>query len=772
MKRRIGLFFVLLALMPGITFAQNTVLGRPTFEKTLYDHTYLDENGAVKIRDVPKIIKWDYFADELIIEWNKPENSSLSFYVARIDSLDRATRTGGVREIVDPISLRRNSYGFSREDLALQSESNMDKFYGVRFTTATEKQLFYWAREFEKDPAIKSVSLSPVFRVVSHAYNDPLLPKQWNFSKVSTSQAHHFTFGSQSVYAFVLDTGVFLDHEDIDRSRNFFDYDATDNSVGGPDDYGHGTHVYTTICAVANNEKGIVGLAPNIHCGNIKVLFGGSGSFEMVANGFLVAASKALEIKQQDPQAQFVMNLSLGGFGKSPVIDAAVEVARKAGILIVAAAGNSATNIDSNSFIPASSPGVIAVAATDQKDKLANFSNYGSKTVLLAAPGVDIWAGVPSEKGLPMTNTTGYMLSSGTSMASPHVASYAALVLSTGSFTEDRIKFLLFANNDDVSGLTRFVASGGRVNLALGLDVPEIPPSPVNDLNVDSGTSHSSARLAWTSPGDSKNQKLVGAKLYFSTKEFNKDNVELSKDVKSINLFPLRKGYGEVTIFTLPDLVEDTSYNVAVRSFDRGGNFSPLSPTIEFKTKESKAVIFRNFETENGKADPGNWTVADGPLGELIKVFYKENPLLWHMSETGAAGGSPPFAWRYGLKDEFSYKDVVADALIISEVFDVRTIVGLTVRYDKFQQIGNDFFGIDVFELYVKVLDDSNRGDWQLVRSYSAAENSKVLRLETTRQDLSAFEGKKFQVGFRFLSVSSGQYVGPIIDNFEVRVDK
>ena len=771
MKRIFGLFLISLVLMTGNIFAQNTVLGRPTFQKEFYDYTYLDDDGSVKISSQPKVIYWDYFADEIIIEWKKPENSSFTIYVARIASLEKAVSNGMVREILDPILLRPGAYRFSQEDLAIQTESGMDKFYSLKLRTATPDQLYFWAKEFEKDPAIKSVSLSAVFKVANHTYNDPLLPKQWNASKISTSQAHHFTFGSQNVYAFVLDTGVFLDHEDIDRSRNFFDYDATTNTIGGSDDYGHGTHVYTTICASANNGRGIVGLAPGIRCGNIKVLSGGSGSFETVANGFLVAASKALEIKQQDPQAQFVMNLSLGGFGKFPVIDAVVEVARKAGILIVAAAGNNGTNIDINPFSPASSPGAVAVAATDSQDKLASFSNYGPKTVSLAAPGVGIWAGVPLA-GVPMVDPTGYMPSSGTSMASPHVASYAALVLSAGSFSEDRIKFLLFANNDDVSGLQRFVTSGGRINLALGVDVPRIPPSPVDDLNVDMGTSHSSARLAWTSPGDSNGQKLAGAKLYFSTKEFNEENASSSKDVKSLNLFPLRKGYGEVILYALGDLAENTVNYVAIQLFDRGGNFSPLSPRINFKTKESKTLVLRTFETAGGKADPGNWTVTDGPLSSLVEYFYGENLLLWHLCETGVAGGSQPFAWCYGLEGQLNYKNTVADAIVVSEVFDTRQDQGLSIQYDKFQQISASSFGGDTFELYLKVLDNSNRGVWQLLRNFPATENSKTLKLETVLLDFSAFEGKKFQIGLRFLSASSGITIGPIIDNFEVRVDK
>lgn len=771
MKRIYGLFLVLAFLISGNIFAQNTVLGRPVFEKTFYDHTYLDENGAVKIRDNPKVFKGEYFADELIVQWNKPKNSSITIYVARIDSLGKAMDRGAVREIVDPIPLRRNAYRFNQEDLAMQAESGVDSFYGVRFRTTTENQLSYWAREFERDSAIKSVDFSIVYKVADYTYNDPLVKDQWNIPKISAPVAHETSLGSRDVFLFVNDTGVFLDHEDLDRSRNFFDYDATTNTKGGADDYGHGTLTYGISCATTNNEKGIVGLAPNIMCGNLKVLTFGSGSWDMIVNGFLVAASKAEEIKRTNPQARFVMNLSLGGYGSQVVIDAAVQVARKAGIIIFAAAGNDGINIDLNPFIPASSPGVMAVAATDKLDKLAYFSNYGVRTVFLAAPGVDILSTVPTEPGFPIRDKTGYKAENGTSAASPQAAAYAALVLSTDVYAEDRLKLLLLLNNDSIAGLSGFVASSGRINLALGLNVPRIPPGSVGDFNADLGTCHSCAKLAWTSPGDSEGRELAGARLYFSTKEFNENTLN-SKDVEVKDLFPLRKGPGDVVLFTQLDLKENSTYHEAIQVFDRGANFSSLTPTISFKTKESKEFLLRNFETGSGLPDPGNWTVVDGPAGELIKDFFGENLLAWHLSKTGAAGGSPPFAWRYGWPDRLNYKDINADVLIVSEVVDARLNSGLTIHYDRFQQIGYDSFGKDTPELYVKILDESNRGEWRLVKRFSILENSKTLKLEQISHDFTEFEGKKFQIAFRFVSFSSGSYIGLVIDNFEVRVDK
>lgn len=764
MKRTLGFLFCLLVLMTGNIFAQERILGRPVFELPFFSD--IDENGFM--RQQSRVVYGKFFADELVISVKEPAGDSYSVLRAGVNTLIQAMTAGVVSEVLNPVSQKPDGYGFTNDDLQLQRETGFDRYYTLKLNTATKNELLDWYQKFSNDTKIRSVSLSPVFQTASHSYNDPLLPTQWNFSKISGFAAHHTTFGSNQVYVFVLDTGVFLGHEDLKGASIFFDYDAISDQPGNgnTDDFGHGTHVFTTICAQANNSKGIVGLAPSINCGNIKVLSGGFGTINTVSNGILVAASKAREIKVANPGAQFVLNMSLGAFGRFPVLDSAVEVARKAGILIVAAAGNNQTNIDEAPFSPASSPGAVAVVATDNQDGRAFFSNYGVKTFTVAAPGDRILAGVPSG-GVFFSSPSGYMSLSGTSMASPHVAAYAALMMSKRQFNEEKIKFALLFNNDDIAQLTRFVKSAGRINLALGLNLPQVPPVTPTDLHSPAPwwQRHSSIRLAWTSTCDESCGKLAGAIIYYSDKVFDSASLN-SKQVKRNELIPLRKGWGEEVNHLLPDLKGNTQYFAALQVLDRGGNISALSDIVSLNTKEAEMLQIDTFESD-GLANPGNWLVVEGPADASIKDFYDKNPFLWHLSANASV--STPFAWRYGVENKFNYNTGQAtDSMLVSPIFDASFYAGLSLRFQRFQQIVGD----DTVQIYIKELDSSNRGVWLLVKQFSADENNQTLSFDEFRHDLTQFEGKKFQIAIRFLALSSGQTIGFIMDNFEVMVDK
>ncbi|MBI2588078.1 S8 family peptidase, partial [Candidatus Azambacteria bacterium] len=175
----------------------------------------------------------------------------------------------------------------------------------------------------------------------------------------------------------------------------------------GNDDNGHGTHVAGTVAAV-NNTIGVVGVGPDVHLYAIKVLNrNGSGFLSDVIEGIQWAIANGMQ----------VANMSLGTSSDIQSFHDAVIAARNAGIVQVAAAGNSGGAVS----FPAAYPEMIAVSATDQNNSIASFSSRGPE-VDLAAPGVSI----PSTyKG------DSYATLSGTSMATPHVTGAAALVLKT-----------------------------------------------------------------------------------------------------------------------------------------------------------------------------------------------------------------------------------------------------------------------------------------------------------------------------------------------------
>lgn len=171
------------------------------------------------------------------------------------------------------------------------------------------------------------------------------------------------------------------------------------------DDHGHGTHVAGTIAALGN-AIGVVGVAPGANLYAVKVLNRkGSGYTSDIIKGLDWCITNKIQ----------VINMSLGSTSANAAFQSAVEKAYAAGIVIVAAAGNDGGAVN----YPAAYPGVLAVGAVDAGDAIAYFSSRG-RELDLAAPGVSI---VSTYKG------SAYTTMSGTSIASPHVAGAAALVL-------------------------------------------------------------------------------------------------------------------------------------------------------------------------------------------------------------------------------------------------------------------------------------------------------------------------------------------------------
>lgn len=210
----------------------------------------------------------------------------------------------------------------------------------------------------------------------------------------------------------IIDTGISNNHPDL--SANVKGGVNTINPrKSWNDDNGHGSHV-AGIVAALNNTTGVVGVGPKADLYAIKVLNAvGSGYLSDVIEGIQWAVANHMQ----------VVNMSLGTGSDIQSFHNAVIAAKNAGVVVVAAAGNSGSSV----IFPAAYPEAIAVSATDQNNVIASWSSRGPE-VDLAAPGVSIYS---TYKG------TGYATLSGTSMAAPHVAGSAALVLNTPAGTYD-----------------------------------------------------------------------------------------------------------------------------------------------------------------------------------------------------------------------------------------------------------------------------------------------------------------------------------------------
>ena len=195
----------------------------------------------------------------------------------------------------------------------------------------------------------------------------------WGIERVKAPAAWNTSRG-QGVKVAVIDTGIDRTHPDLAGNIKG-GWNAITKAGDFNDDNGHGSHVSGTIAGI-DDDKGVVGVAPKADLYGVKVLDAeGSGTFDDVIAGMLWAVENKME----------VASMSLGADQGNPALADAVEAMRKAGVILIAAAGNSGGTVG----YPAAYPGAIAIAASDSKDKLASFSSRGP-TVAVIAPGVDV----------------------------------------------------------------------------------------------------------------------------------------------------------------------------------------------------------------------------------------------------------------------------------------------------------------------------------------------------------------------------------------------
>jgi subtilisin family serine protease/subtilisin-like proprotein convertase family protein len=312
---------------------------------------------------------------------------------------------------------------------------------------------------------------------------------------IDAPEAWNLSTGSSDVVVGVIDTGVDYTHPDLaanmwvnplETAGNGVDDDGNGvvddvhgfnalNGSGDPmDDNNHGTHCSGTIGGAGSNGVGVAGVNWEVSIMAIKFLdsFGGG-----TTAGAIESVDYAIGRKLAGVNLRVLSN-SWGGGGFSQGLKDAIDAAGEQDILFVAAAGNDfGSNNDTFPFYPASypSPNVVAVAATNRFDGLAFFSNIGPTSVDLGAPGEAI---------LSTTLNNTYSVFSGTSMATPHVAGAAALVLSVNdTLSTEELKQLLMDSGDAKPSLAGVTASGRRLNAANAL-VQAGPPTPRFNLGV------------------------------------------------------------------------------------------------------------------------------------------------------------------------------------------------------------------------------------------------------------------------------------------------
>ncbi len=353
---------------------------------------------------------------------------------------------------------------------------------GLNVVTSSSSSISNLISTFGPDNDITYVE--PNFVIKGTAIvNDPDFSQLWGIQQISAPLAWNITKGSNAVAA-VIDSGVDYNHPDLaanmwsapvnysvklngqvfNCAAGSHGFNILSMSCDPMDDNSHGTHVAGTIAAVGNNGIGVVGVNQFAKVVGIKFLdSSGSGTL----SGAITAIEFAIQLKAAFASTSTPVDLRVlsASWGGGSFTQSLFDEIGKAGVnemLFVAAAGNASSNNDTNPFYPANylAPNIIAVAATDQSDSLAGFSNYGVQSVSIAAPGVGILSTVAGG---------GYANYSGTSMATPHVSGAALLTLGAcPALSTADLKVLLLGSADIVGSLSGKVKTG-RLNVATAI---------------------------------------------------------------------------------------------------------------------------------------------------------------------------------------------------------------------------------------------------------------------------------------------------------------
>ncbi len=317
---------------------------------------------------------------------------------------------------------------------------------------------------------------------------------------ISATSAWDISTGSKANVVAVIDTGVDYMHPDLAANiwsapsdftvtiggRNIkclagsHGFNAIKNTCDPMDDNNHGSHVSGTIGAVGNNGQGVVGINWNASIMGSKFLdASGSGTLANAIN----AIDFTIQAKTIFPEMANVRVLSnsWGGGGFSQALLDEINKANANDMLFVAAAGNSGLDNDATPGYPSNynAPNVVAVAATDNKDSLAYFSNYGLTTVDLGAPGVSVFSTIKGGS---------YDYFSGTSMATPHVSGAAILILSGCNLNTSELKANILNNVDPITSLAGKTVTGGRLNVSKAISACNVPPAPDFSLSTTPST--------------------------------------------------------------------------------------------------------------------------------------------------------------------------------------------------------------------------------------------------------------------------------------------
>lgn len=439
---------------------------------------------------------------------------------------------------------------------------------------------------------------------------------------VATALTRH-TAGAEQLVA-VIDSGVDYDHPDLAANMwtnageipgNGFDDDGNGyvddvhgydffEGDGDPRDVdGHGTHVAGTICAVGDNGIGIVGVSRNCRIMALRFI-GPNGGY---TSGAIAALDYAVAMGAK------LSNNSWGGGGFSQALEDAIQRAAAADHIFVAAAGNDASDNDRLPQYPAGYAlgNVVAVAATDNRDGLADFTNYGAATVDLGAPGVAIASTYVDG---------GYAYLDGTSMAAPNVTGVLALMREAfPEWDHTRIIERLLGTVRPVASLAGRTVSGGVPDAVAALEsLPSVPPAPPSGL-LAAPSGPGAVELVWTDNSDTEAGFTVERGLADATR------FEIVSEVEANS-----------TRYVDTGLLAATEYRYRVSAFNAAG-VSEATAEVTVVTEDAANETLLRVESET--------TVAGSVEGGFAATFEADG--VDQTLRERESGGNPRRRFSY-----------------------------------------------------------------------------------------------------------------------------
>lgn len=313
---------------------------------------------------------------------------------------------GVVKRYIKPINLLTIEVDENINNITSSSSNNDTSIKSVEPVLKVELDPFT-IEEFEHN--------SPQDLGILKTLNDPMLGEQYSFNLLQLEEAWKINSGDPRIKIAILDTGVDLNHPDL-KNKIVAGRNISEPNKPPMDDSGHGTHCAGIAAAETNNNEGGIGICNKCSIMPVKILTYGSGTDDVISEGIVWAVDNGAN----------VITMSLGIYRSSKPIEDALKYALDKGVTITASAGNKNQEFDIH--LPSTYPGVIEVASTDANDKKSSFSNFGKK-ISVAAPGTAILSTLPTYS-VSSKKPLNYGKLSGTSMASPHVAGLAGLILS------------------------------------------------------------------------------------------------------------------------------------------------------------------------------------------------------------------------------------------------------------------------------------------------------------------------------------------------------